>query len=63
VVDMSAGAVTERLRQLAQSRQGASPSKVDMTRAAVTLRLREWASLTLFCLRLGRAGRSLAGPP
>jgi hypothetical protein len=54
---MSPSAVTERLRAMARllDENGFASKGVDMSRAAVTLRLRSMAALSSMCLRLGRA--------
>jgi len=57
VVDMSPGAVSARLRMVAEllSTRGFVQKGVDMSAAAVTLRLRTMAALSDMCARLGRA--------
>jgi hypothetical protein len=57
VVDMSPGAVSARLRTVAEllSARGFVQKGVDMSTAAVTLRLRTLATLSDMCARLGRA--------
>ncbi len=57
MVDMSPQAVSSRLRVTARLLQerGFASKGVDMSRAAVTLRLRDMASLSAMCLRLGKA--------
>ncbi len=57
MVDMSPGAVSERLRTVAEllRARGFVQKGVDMSAAAVTLRLRTLATLSDMCARLGRA--------
>jgi hypothetical protein len=54
---MSREAVTARLRAMARmiEERGFVRKDVDMSRAAVTLRLQTMAALSAMCLRLGRA--------
>jgi hypothetical protein len=54
---MRPGAVSARLRTVAEllSARGFVPKGVDMSAAAVTLRLRTLATLSDMCARLGRA--------
>jgi len=57
VVDMSRDAISARLRVVARllEERGFASKGVDMSRAAVTLRLQSMAALSTMCLRLGKA--------
>jgi hypothetical protein len=57
VVEMSAAAVTNRLRTMARllEERGFVRKGVDMSPAAVAGRLRDMAELSAMCLRLGQA--------
>jgi hypothetical protein len=57
VVDMSAAAVTARLRTMSRllDERGFVRKGVDMSPAAITQRLRTMAALSDMCLRLGKA--------
>lgn len=65
MVDMSPQAVSSRLRVTARLLQerGFASKGVDMSRAAVTLRLRGMASLSAMCLRLGKARIASSSSP
>lgn len=59
-VDMTAEAITARLRELAElSRGGGRPQAVDMSGAAISARLRECSDLSQLCAKLGELGRGL----
>jgi hypothetical protein len=57
VVDMSKHAISERLRDVSRqlAERGFASKGVDMSLAAVTMRLRAMAALSTMCLRLGQA--------
>ena len=57
MVDMSRDAISARLRTVARllEERGFTRKGVDMSPAAVTLRLQSMAALSTMCLRLGRA--------
>jgi len=62
---MTAEVVTARLRAMSEaSRREPSPMRrgVDMSRAALTLRLREMADVSRLCERLVEVGKQLAPP-
>lgn len=62
-VDMSAAAITRRLREVGQRSdlgpEARAVAKVDMSQASITRRLRKVSELRALCLWLGREGRSL----
>jgi hypothetical protein len=60
-VDMGAGPVTSRLREMARLLEGRGfvPKSTDMSAAAVTQRLRAMASLSDMCRRLAPVGARL----
>ena len=61
MVDMSAAAVTHRLREIDRllSEQGPREKGVDMSAAAITSRMRVLGSLSDMCRRLGAVGVDL----
>lgn len=61
MVDMSAEAVTDRLREIERLRaaRGSHRKGVDMSAEAVTARLRTLGSLSDMCLRLVKIGEPL----
>jgi hypothetical protein len=62
-VDMSAAAVTQRLRDIDRllAERGWRRKGIDMSAAAVTTRLHTMASLSEMCLRLVTIGKPLRG--
>ena len=63
MVDMGREAISARLRAVARllEERGFASKGVDMSRAAVTLRLQSMAALSTMCLRLGRATIASSG--
>ncbi len=57
MVDMSKHAISERLRDMSRqlAERGFTSKGVDMSPAAVTMRLRAMAALSTMCLRLSQA--------
>ena len=65
MADMSAAAVSARLRYAAQllAERGFVPKGVDMSPGAVTNRLRSQAALSTMCQKLAALGSVLRVPP